>query len=281
MANTPSSASTEPDRERDAALKRETIRNRVNQRAHRSRKQQYIRELEEQVRTFQREGVKATQEVQIAARHVATENMLLRKFVRTYAKCDDHDIDLLLAHMRNGSSEVPCGLRSEGNANSGVTGQTVSTVGVSRASPVHTVYTESRMDRDEEPLSALAPPPVLEESRSSPTTQTSTVTTCSCPANTATSPPPPKQTEHPLSTPTINKPGNASSETSPYDSESQQPSPTHRLPEDSISCEEAATIIAGLRLRNAEEAREELGCAPQGSCHIRNIALLQLMNETF
>lgn len=57
-------------------------RNTLNQRASRARRKTYIGELEHRVRTFEAQGVKATEEVQRAARRVADENRVLREQIQ-------------------------------------------------------------------------------------------------------------------------------------------------------------------------------------------------------
>ena len=56
----------------------EQLRNRENQRRLRMRRKEYFEELEKRVRQVERDGVRATQEVQRAARLVVEENRLLR-----------------------------------------------------------------------------------------------------------------------------------------------------------------------------------------------------------
>ncbi|KZF20830.1 hypothetical protein L228DRAFT_278924 [Xylona heveae TC161] len=58
-----------------------TTRVRDNQRRSRARRKEYIHELEQRLQKFERAGVKATQELQAAARQVAVENALLRSLL--------------------------------------------------------------------------------------------------------------------------------------------------------------------------------------------------------
>lgn len=282
MAITTSSAPTDTGHERDAALKRETIRNRMNQRAFRSRKQEYVRELEEQVRTFQKEGVKATQEVQVAARHVALENTLLRKFVKVYAKCSDRDIDLLLVHMRDGSVDIPCSFRSEHDTNQSIRDQHTSCAGAPGVTPSNTVNTAPKIPSAQKSPNVVTLAPATETSQVTQPLQTSMSTVYPRSVDDAAPIDAPEQTGHRTSaSPLEDRPKDTNRKALSCQSDPQEELRSCKLPEDSISCEEAAAIIAGLRMRNAEESREELGCATQDSCHIRNITLLQLMNETF
>lgn len=265
--------------EGDTALKRETTRNRINQRAFRSRKQEYVRDLEEQVRRYQREGVKATQEVQIAARSVAVENSLLRKFLRTHANCDDQDIDRLLEHMRAEGSNVLLGSGiTTGKSGSNTQGQLMSGVSNTRPSCARHVEMSVRPNA----TSCGPVPSTIESSQDQLYSQTSRSTMHPYPADSAHLYPAPYQMETSSVQPSTSfESENINPETLPSPRQCNEGASTHKRPEDSISCEEAAAIIAGLRMRDAEDAREELGCQSQASCQIKNIALLQLMNETF
>ncbi|OCK73788.1 hypothetical protein K432DRAFT_252701, partial [Lepidopterella palustris CBS 459.81] len=56
-------------------------RNRENQRLSRQRKNEYVQELEEEVRKYRSEGVEVSQAIQIAARCVLEENQRLRNLL--------------------------------------------------------------------------------------------------------------------------------------------------------------------------------------------------------
>lgn len=58
-----------------------SARIRDNQRRSRTRRKEYIHDLEQRLRSFERLGVTATQEVQAAGKKVATENILLRSLL--------------------------------------------------------------------------------------------------------------------------------------------------------------------------------------------------------
>ena len=60
------------------------LRNRENQRRSRARRKDYIQELEQKLRQYELAGVKATTEVQGAARKVAEENISLRALLGLY-----------------------------------------------------------------------------------------------------------------------------------------------------------------------------------------------------
>ncbi|KAK9473867.1 uncharacterized protein V1510DRAFT_414120 [Dipodascopsis tothii] len=56
-------------------------RNRQSQRDSRSRRKEYVKTLEEKLRALEAQGIRATQDVQKAARYVAAENTLLRSLL--------------------------------------------------------------------------------------------------------------------------------------------------------------------------------------------------------
>ncbi|KAG8630729.1 hypothetical protein KVT40_002348 [Elsinoe batatas] len=59
-------------------------RNRLKQQRSRARRKEYLTDLEDRLRTYERQGVQATIEVQSAARHVVAENQALRKLLAQY-----------------------------------------------------------------------------------------------------------------------------------------------------------------------------------------------------
>jgi hypothetical protein len=68
------------------------VRLRDNKRRSRLRQKQYIADLEEKLRDLQREGVKATKEVQASARRVVQDNIRLRALLR-YKGVDDDTVN--------------------------------------------------------------------------------------------------------------------------------------------------------------------------------------------
>ncbi|KAL1959575.1 hypothetical protein VTO42DRAFT_1610 [Malbranchea cinnamomea] len=79
-----------------------STRIRDNQRRSRARHREYVRSLEERLRRFEKEGVQATLEVQLAGRKVAEENKLLRSLLRLHG-VGDADIEAYLRAHRAGS----------------------------------------------------------------------------------------------------------------------------------------------------------------------------------
>ena len=77
-----------------------SARVRDNQRRSRARRKEYILELEERVRRFERLGVEATREVQAAGRKVAAENTLLRSLLRHHGVTENNVGEYLRSKTR-------------------------------------------------------------------------------------------------------------------------------------------------------------------------------------
>lgn len=75
----PSMNAKQPENPKGSATSSARIRD--NQRRSRTRRKEYIHDLEQRLRSFERLGVTATQEVQAAGKKVATENILLRSLL--------------------------------------------------------------------------------------------------------------------------------------------------------------------------------------------------------
>lgn len=277
----------------DAALERQTVRNRTNQRNFRSRRQAYIRDLEAQVQACQAAQMQATKEMQIAARAVAAENYLLRELLKSHLHRNDRDIDMLLVHMHGASPALRLEHRVKTGFNHTRADTTQSNLPSTSSDQIRSVR--------QEPSSHIAP---RAADRNSVTKKTTT----------PPPPPPPPQPHNTsprkstLQSPFTGAPisqhdvelqanGNIYHHTSTWDSTNrdhgspQRPTPTANIyphnsaqcctnAKNSISCEEAASIIAGLRLQHAEDVRAQLGCTSAVPCEIENVALLQMMTET-
>ena len=75
----------------------QTEKNRVNQRNFRARRQVYIRELQEEIRTLKEERLQATKEVQTAAREVLEENRKLRWVIERNLGVTGRELDAYLS----------------------------------------------------------------------------------------------------------------------------------------------------------------------------------------
>ncbi|KJF60433.1 uncharacterized protein CIMG_12404 [Coccidioides immitis RS] len=79
---------------------------RDNQRRSRARRKEYIQDLEQRLRAFEKLGVEATLEVQAAGRKVAAENALLRSLLRIRGVTDFEVEHYLRAHRITPGSEI-------------------------------------------------------------------------------------------------------------------------------------------------------------------------------
>ncbi|KIX00425.1 uncharacterized protein Z518_10564 [Rhinocladiella mackenziei CBS 650.93] len=87
-------------------------RNTLNQRASRARRKTYINDLERRVREFEAQGVKATEQVQVAARRVAAENRSLREEVRVLRE-RNAELERILAEKRSDTGLSPGAMERE------------------------------------------------------------------------------------------------------------------------------------------------------------------------
>jgi hypothetical protein len=69
-----------------------TTRIRDNKRRFRLRRKEYVADLERSLRELRQQGVQATREVQLSARKVARENVLLRQLLRSHG-ADENVVD--------------------------------------------------------------------------------------------------------------------------------------------------------------------------------------------
>lgn len=81
MSTSPSASPAPPGQRPRKSRAAEQARNTVNQRRLRERRKEYIEELERKVRTYEQNGVQATETMQKAARLVVEENKVLRRML--------------------------------------------------------------------------------------------------------------------------------------------------------------------------------------------------------
>lgn len=264
---------------KDSALERQTVRNRTNQRNFRLRRQEYVQELEAQIRDFREREIQATKEVQIAARAVAIENSLLRVLLKAYLHRTDRDIDMLLVHMRGGSSATQCSHQINSKLDHNRPEMT-------SFSPSKTTSSQTCIGGQKANLNVVSLHPNEVSTTMSQTPQDLPTSTTTRDVPLARSPALQqdvlRQADGNASPSAVtHEPANIDQEHSRSITDPQTIPLSCTSPQDSISCEEAAAIIAGLRLQHIEEIRAELGCASAVPCHVKNLALMQMMNETF
>lgn len=79
---------------------------RDNKRRFRLRRKEYVADLERSLRQLRQQGVQATREVQLSARRVAKENVLLRSLLRSYG-ADEKVVNELIRRHHDTAESVP------------------------------------------------------------------------------------------------------------------------------------------------------------------------------
>lgn len=260
-----------------ATLQDQTARNRINQRNFRSRRQQYTKELEEKLRAYDQAGVQATSQVQMAARVVARENVLLRNLVREMTGCSEQQLNSYLSsalrpgperagetrafgpplpRIETSPSLLPSADKKESPvAQSHLEPDYVSGLGQSGSAapnplPRPYVGTDPRCHNNHNPY--LPSDKVLADSNGSESVDTSYN---------------PKLESH-----------------RSFDSGSTgvrgKSSEFNKQQGPSMSCEEAAAIISSIGIIDGpRDIREQLGCTSVGTCNVNNMEVFQVMEE--
>lgn len=223
---------------------------RDNQRRSRARRKEYIQHLEQRLRSFERLGVTASQEIQQAGRKVAKENALLRSLLVLRGVTHDEIEAFLKSHdeytpggMLRSAPAINCPVKpqirpwvvlgvsqrnSDGTSNISprteeIDGQNVPTYG--QSVEVHTYANRQELTTD----------------------RASTNLQADIPENASTL---------------------------------QQFSGDHREQGHFTSCENAARIIAGLRgYSDTHDVRSELGCGAEADCMVKNMNLFEMFDK--
>jgi hypothetical protein len=237
------------------------LRNRENQRRSRARRKDYIQELEQRLRQHEQAGVKATAEVQAAARKVSEENIRLRSLLGICG-VDNGRIEEFLrtgdvSFVSKASSEVRIG---RGQVTEKCAPMT-NCAGTMQTPPAFDTDVCTKVTRPAGiTLQAVTPPISNTSSQVSALSSTPSTVEPRRPADEAKS-----------SAPT---PG--SNVNSPTMDDQYQGQSSGR---DEISCMAAAEIIASMRGHdNPEEVWPELGCDSSRKCMVKNMAIFQIMD---
>ncbi|KAL2812891.1 hypothetical protein BDW59DRAFT_36327 [Aspergillus cavernicola] len=228
-----------------------TVRIRDNQRRSRERHKEYVRELEQRLRNYERLGVTATQEVQAVGRKMAQENQWLRSLLNLHG-VPKPEVNQYLQSRR---SEVAPPLAATSDPHeSHVTRHPGFT-----SAPALEQYTQQGAWMSE----SIQSRPVH---NTWPFTKVDELT----------------QTSSPL-------PSQKSSLVQPAPKESaaiSERGPVHlglprtveRDDDTSMSCEAAASIIAGMQnYPDASTIRDKLGCA-SAECRVRNMTIFEMLD---
>ncbi|KAF5863453.1 hypothetical protein ETB97_010084 [Aspergillus alliaceus] len=224
---------------------------RDNQRRSRARRKEYIQDLEQRLHKFEALGVQATREVQAAGRKVAVENTHLRSLLRLHGVSDQDIHEYLTAHtasvvLQNFHSGTVLETRLPSWKSSGP--NTVSE-GSPQPSSFHWYKGLLHEMADTEPKSSLSNPAIHQQVNISEN-QISEV-----------------EQRIPFDSPT-------------HGTSKLQPPSRNQGSGQSTPCETAAEIITSIRnYSDARDVRSEIGCQSSSNCMVRNVDILQLLDE--
>lgn len=251
------------------------LRNRENQRRSRARRKDYIQELEQRLRQYENAGVKATAEVQAAARKVAEENISLRSLLGIYG-VDSQRVDDFL---RTGDASPEGGehWREQGKE---AAAQHDSPSEKARLSTLNGGQSALRLlagvdhDKGTEVVRDPAPTnlPDVDSNQMAQGGAPRIRTTLGSVDLTATQP-----------TSRASPAGDTGGSSAPFAaplSITKDPDLHYSANKDEISCVAAAEIIASMRGHdNPEEVWPELGCSTSRACMVKNMAIFQIMDQ--
>ncbi|ETN44777.1 uncharacterized protein HMPREF1541_10447 [Cyphellophora europaea CBS 101466] len=256
-------------------------RNLVNQRNFRSRRKQYVAELEQKLQQYEREGVAATRRVQHAARLVLAENAVLRHLIQSEFGLDSQALDdQIFREMRNrvdlNLHNLPStdrqSTRSEELPSRGTTAdyQQVSTAATTSPRLLETALPAMKSDRSHTLTSQDSS--TMSDSRygeQAEVVDATPVDAARLSANLAL------WNDHEEAAPLSNQEEPDVVEAAPG---SKHMATTTK---DTLSCEDAAAILGGFRAQaSLELLREELGCTPASACNISHGALFEKMDSS-
>lgn len=246
---------------------------RDNQRRSRARRKEYLQATKERLQDFERAGVKASAEIQVAARKVVEENTLLRSLLRLHGVTDVE----ISEHLRDNSDcarpggSVPAGTQ----ATSRILGpacalenplETSTHVQVSSVEQASSAATEEHQGSTSQP--ALRPV--------APLIGVSSV-------DLYDGQPPPLHIEnHEEAIP--NEVYDLAEDKAALPDECHPAPAVERtsLPQvdNTTSCVLAATILAGMGCaKTMEEVNAELGCSAEANCRVDNMTLFSIMDH--
>lgn len=259
-----------------------SVRIRNNQRRSRARRKEYIEDLEQRIRRFERQGVEATTEVQTAARKVARENALLRALLVANGVSNQEIDDYLSGKSYNPDiihppTKAPIS-GSEAATRSAIPSAPQEPWIRGPCSPGNKCCSQ-KGNKSPEPIklndkaNQLLPQVAKIEPRKS---------TCCTPGNKICVPVDPTLGQLALPQPVQNI-GKASEPCASGGINraliAENPTPPN-LMDDESTCEAAANIIASMRGHgDTEKVLAELGCTSNQSCAVKNITIFELIDR--
>ncbi|KAF4550718.1 Hypothetical protein D9617_16g015070 [Elsinoe fawcettii] len=232
----------------------EAERNRLKQQRSRARRKEYLTDLEERLRNYERQGVHATVEVQNAARHVVRENQALRKLLAQH-DVKPTEIDAFLQADLGTPNSAACASFAPRPSSSQK--QSTVTSKPQQASPAP-LSTKASLPLDNSgkmhSAGAIAP-----EAQEGDCTQSSDVVPNHAPSS------------YPQSRP------ESAGESANLAHDERTDAMRSAVYNDQISCEEAAHVIASMRgAANAEDILPELGCSGSQKCMVKSSVVFEL-----
>lgn len=260
-----------------------SVRIRNNQRRSRARRKEYIEDLEQRVRRFERQGIEATTEVQTAARKVARENALLRTLlvakgvsnpqIDEYLRGNPYNLDIIHKPIKAPLSASEAPIKSVIPAPS--TQQpwipescSPGTNCCGKKSDISQNLTKLN-NKSNQVLPTLAK---IQPRNSN----------CCTPSTKICAPIDPKLEQLALPLPVRNI-GQASEPCAPGATNRsliiEKPTPQNFM-DDESSCEAAANIIASMRGHgDTDKVLAELGCTSNQSCAVKNVTIFELLDR--
>lgn len=234
-----------------------STRIRDNQRRSRARRKEYIQNLEGRLQKFEKLGVQATLEVQLAGRQVAEENVLLRSLLRLQGVTDEKVEDFLRSHR--GLNDSP-GLTMRSSHSTPNLLQTISPDSASNANA------EKRVFEPTHSYSKVANPSSQGELDFQSAGRSEVSPSSTYALHTA----PPSACNSGFAVTTTTEEPCCEGQVMDDDLETGQVT----------SCETAARIITMMRgYPDTQEARAELGCPSEKSCVVKNMTIFELLDR--
>ncbi|TLD21637.1 bZIP transcription factor-like protein [Venturia nashicola] len=248
---------------------------RDNQRRSRARHKEFVDDLKRRIQEYERNGVEVTKEIQQTARRVHEDNLKLRQLLAQKGVSDAETNSFL-----SGSDPPANPLPPPKSVASPIQTPTppVDTHFLSRTLPPP-IHRHSEPELKLPPMRTLEDNAQLERLHVDPALagprmlfndmrRAGSISEMECES----------QDSEPHIRPISRCPPSEASSCRPIST--QEMSETIRSPHET-SCEDAASIIAGMRGHaDREQVREELGCGGRRNCAVKNMTLFQLMDQS-
>lgn len=232
-----------------------SARIRDNQRRSRTRRKEYIQDLEQRLRSFENLGVKATQEVQAAGKKVVAENVLLRS--------------LLMLHGVT-ETQIKAYLEWQGQPPSSIPSQSYQML---------SSKLENNLQR-----APILPPVAYHRSATPPHKELNSSPHELMTIGSKTSIPESNENGNVGSLDSQGSCAERASALTPATTESETESPQSDPRQNTgqfTSCETAADIIGNMQAHSDHrDVRSELGCNSEPHCMVKNMSIFELLDKS-